>query len=962
MGHYKIFIFASVLLAVLSHQKTFVKGQGSLQIDPADGFAQLRNSKNPASVSNADPKPVSNKKHVGPMDDQTLEWRLPREVIPTEYRVSISPVIDEGQTEVAEQWFVPGTSEISVTAQRTTSNIVMHSKNITIHSTTVSQGATNIPVINEVSGDHDFLNISLGAALQQGQTYTISLTFTSYITEDLNGLYRSSYINPDTGDRVWLATTQFEALHARQMMPCFDEPALKSVFHFRIARMEKYISLFNTESTDVSPGPATGWVWETYAPTVKMSTYLLALIVSEFTYAEAPGDVFPGHIVRTYAPEHYIRDQGGVYAAANAEKILKYFSDYFTKEYPLSKMDSAAVPDFYFGAMENYGLNIYRESALLVFPDWTLESERWSISSVLAHELAHQWFGNLVSPAWWTHIWLNEGFATYFAAVGSQHTNPEYEPMKRFLNDALQRSMEFAANPAYAHSVKIDEQDWITKWSMDWFDRMAYEQAGSLIRMMDGFLSTPVLTGGLKTYLNRLEYSAAQQDDLFQDLTIMAQAASKLPTNVTMKDIMDTWTLKAGFPLVRVSRASSNRVYVSQEKFTNNAGAVSVPNEQENDLWYIPVSIATQSSPNFEPQAEEWLEKNVAMTSWEINAEQWIILNAGATGYYRVLYDLPLTNLIRAQLDSDHTVIDSLTRSQLLDDYFTLAYQQYQSLGTALGLTNYLANEEEIIVWNAVLKHLRTPLNLFQSSGNYANLRDYLLPKIKGALNRTGGVEAEFAERAGMPILRHQQFLDWACAMEDEECQNSAVRRVTEWMTTPTNNSIPRDFHQIIYCNAVAKGGDDIFNFILERYLETSTTRIQQGYLLNGLGCATDLGSVGRLIEGSITPDFFRTNAEGSTVLQRLATRPISRSEVLRFVRENATEIVNHFGSATPIASVFTSAASYSSTSADLENLETIATELADVVEPVQATITAALNTVRQNIAWMTEFAGSFNG
>lgn len=177
---------------------------------------------------------------------------------------------------------------------------------------------------------------------------------------------------------------------------------------------------------------------------------------------------------------------------------------------------------------------------------------------------AHQWFGNLVSPAWWTHIWLNEGFATFFAAIGAEHTNPEFEPRKRFLNDAVQRSMEHAADPAIAHSVKIGEIEWIFKGAMEWFDRMAYDQASSLIRMMDGFISSSLFTAGLKIYLSRLEYGAAQQDDLFRDLNTMAHAGEKIPAHLTMKAIMDTWTLKAGFPLVRVSKASSTRIYVSQ--------------------------------------------------------------------------------------------------------------------------------------------------------------------------------------------------------------------------------------------------------------------------------------------------------------------------------------------------------------------------------------------------------------
>ncbi|CAL8072264.1 unnamed protein product [Orchesella dallaii] len=781
-------------------------------------------------------------------DEKTVpKHRLPKSVIPRKYSLTIVPILDAGFEDVlGRQWEAPGHVVVDVVAAKVTKTIILHAKNITIHNVTITHNSEEISVRNiSLHERFSFMKIHLNQHLTPGDPYTINITFTSYVSEVLNGLFRSSYINQETEEQEWFAATHMEALHARQMFPCFDEPNLKAAIEAKVGRREDYVALFNTESTgNETMQDVDGWVWETFAPTVPMSTYLTALIVAKFQYSEAPGKLLPETRVRTYAPPHYIKQGAAVYPTQAAERILSTYGDYFKEKYPMKKFDCVAVPAFLYGAMENYGLSIFRETLLLHFNHST-ESQRYIVTNVIAHELGHQWFGNLVSPEWWTNLWLSEGLTKFLEYIGLNATIPEFQPWDIFISESLQLGLRLDSDSRTSHSLKIDEDAWLMKNEMEWFDDIAYKKGGSLIRMVQGFLSEPVMRKGLSRYLSRMKYKAAVQDDLFADCDKEGQLAHKLPDNTTMKEVMSGWTLQAGFPLLKVSLQGASNVTVTQEKYLTSGGA----GNEKKVKWFIPVSVATTRFPNFDPEPEFWMRDNETTVSIRLPANSWIILNAGNTGFYRVLYDDELTNRITNQLMEFPERIHKYSRAQLMDDYFNSAWNRYISVKTALNLTRYMKDhaETEQVVWTSLLAMLKTAFRLFkESEEEFTPLQKYMLPRIEKAIQATGGYDAVNINSTGMPVLRHAQLLDWACNLNSRGCIQHALELVKSWKNTG-QLTIPRDFRTVIFSTAVASDSSgEMFEFFKEQYKNGESVGGLKDQILTALSNTQDPGRIKR--------------------------------------------------------------------------------------------------------------------
>lgn len=294
-----------------------------------------------------------------------------------------------------------------------------------------------------------------------------------------------------------------------------------------------------------------------------------------------------------------------------------------------------------------------------------------------------------MTPKWWTHLWLSEGLTKFTEYIGLNATVPEFHPWDIFVSESLQLGLRLDADQRISHSLKIDEDSWPMKGEMDWFDDIAYKKGGSLIRMMQGFLTEPILKKGLSRYLARLKYQAAVQDDLFMDCDKEAQLAHKLPENTTLKHVMSGWTLQSGFPLLMVkiegtsgSKGALNKIRVSQEKYvaSRSQRMEEAQSTARKPRWYIPVSVATSRHPNFDPQPEFWIRNNETSVEVTLPVNSWVILNAGTTGFYRVLYDEELSNRITDQLIEHPFKIDRLARSQLMDDYFNAVWNSKQTL------------------------------------------------------------------------------------------------------------------------------------------------------------------------------------------------------------------------------------------------------------------------------------------
>ncbi len=357
-------------------------------------------------------------------DASSNPHRLPSFVVPSHYRISLEPDL--------EKFTFSGTVEIEVEIGQSTDNIQINSADLEISSAWVQDGVGSKIEASNVEHDEDMerATISFGSDLPAGP-YTLNAVFTGILNDQLHGFYRSTFTDDD-GVSHTIATTQFESAHARRAFPCFDEPAFKASYGVTLVVPEDQFAVSNGPTlSDENLGDGRRKI--VFEDTMVMSTYLVAFIVGPFE-ATAPVDVdgVPLRIVHPIGKGH-LTD----YALEAGAFALKFFSDYYGIPYPGQKLDMVAVPDFAFGAMENLGCITYREVLLLVDKDRSTEPELLRVADVIAHEIAHMWFGDLVTMEWWNGIWLNEAFATFMATMCSDHFNADWGRWNQF---SLERS------------------------------------------------------------------------------------------------------------------------------------------------------------------------------------------------------------------------------------------------------------------------------------------------------------------------------------------------------------------------------------------------------------------------------------------------------------------------------------------------------------------------------------------
>ncbi|ROT77110.1 putative aminopeptidase N [Penaeus vannamei] len=441
-----------------------------------------------------------------------------------------------------------GYMEVEMEVLEPTSNITLHmadiiTKNDTIKVYAPGQEKGRGEGIKNHEYDHDrqFYIAHLKNELQKGRKYVLSMEFLGYLNDKLHGFYRSTYMDA-AGNTRNVAVTQFQATDARRAFPCFDEPAQKATFEIHLARESWMTTLSNMPIAETVPITGQeGWVWDRYEKSVPMSTYLVAFVVSDFVQVNTT--VNDSVVLRVWARREAI-DQAE-YALKVGPKILSFFEEYFGLPFPLPKMDMVALPDFFAGAMENWGLITSKENYLMYNPEVSTPQTRAFITEVISHELAHQWFGNLVTPVWWDDLWLNEGFATYINFLGIDHAEPSWKVMETSLVERVHRVFGLdSLESSHKISIPVDHPDEI----FEVFDGISYEKGASIIRMMTHYLTEATFRKGLTSYLKALSYKNAVKNDLWKYLTLAAHEDSILPQDVTVKMIMDTWTLQMGYP------------------------------------------------------------------------------------------------------------------------------------------------------------------------------------------------------------------------------------------------------------------------------------------------------------------------------------------------------------------------------------------------------------------------------
>jgi aminopeptidase N len=532
--------------------------------------------------------------------------------------------------------------------------------------------------VSDVSYDEGRQRVTLSFPdeVAAGAKSVLEINYSGVMNNVMAGFYRSRYKPtvpaassvPQDDEYSYMFSTQFESCDARRAVPCFDEPNLKATFDFEIEIPHDQTALSNMPEKDVKQGK-NGRKVVSFEKTPVMSTYLLSWAFGDFEYVEDftkrnyHGKNLP---VRVYTTRG-LKEQGR-FGLENAVKIIDYFSEIFKIDYPLPKADLLAVHEFSHGAMENWGLVTYRTTAILF--DETTSDPRYKnrVAYVVAHELAHQWFGDLVTMDWWSELWLNEGFATWVGWFAIDHFYPQWDIWAQFVTEASQTAFQLDALRS-SHPIEVPVKNALEIDQI--FDAISYLKGSSVIRMLSGHLGVQVFLDGVSDYLKAHAYGNATTNDLWAALS---QASGK-----DVNTFMDTWIRKIGFPVVTAAE-EPGQIGLRQSRFLSTGD---VRAEEDETLWWIPLGL--KQTKTSEPSVEALTSKEETVRNVD---ETFYKLNTDLNGFYRTNY--PPERL--AKLGKARDKLSSQDRIGLVGDAAALAIS---GEGTTAGLLTLCAEFKE---------------------------------------------------------------------------------------------------------------------------------------------------------------------------------------------------------------------------------------------------------------------------
>jgi aminopeptidase N len=529
-----------------------------------------------------------------------LAQRLPTNVTPQHYTLTLEP-------NLADATFT-GKEEIDVTLAQPATSITLNAAQITFQSVSVAANGKN--QIAKVSEDKakEQATFQVANEIPAGKA-TIKIAYTGILNDQLRGFYLSK-----TAKRKY-AVTQFEPTDARRAFPSFDEPAMKATFSTTLIVDKGDTAISNTNVISDKSGPTADKHTVRFAPTPKMSTYLTAFLVGDFQCVSGSSDDVP---IRVCAPPDQV--QMGDYALHASEFFLHYYDNYFGIKYPMPKLDMIAIPDFEAGAMENFGAITYRETALLVDTKTASIGAMKNVATDVAHEMAHQWFGDMVTMEWWNNLWLNEGFATWMESKAVAAWKPEWQIPQ---DDAL--SMDGILNYDAGKVTRAIRANADTPGEInEMFNGITYQKGGAVLAMTENYEGKEVFRRGVYAYLEAHKYANATAQDFWNAQT---QTSGK-----PIDKVMDSFIAEPGVPLLTFTAPSNGSTSVNQERFYLSPDMKAT----QQQTWTVPVCFKNGSSPDSAPQCELL---SAAQQTLSIPASEIFFANANDSGYYRTQYD-----------------------------------------------------------------------------------------------------------------------------------------------------------------------------------------------------------------------------------------------------------------------------------------------------------------------------------
>lgn len=730
---------------------------------------------------------------------------LPTNVVPKHYDVSLEPDFDKFTFE--------GKVSIDLDVAEDSTSISLNTVDLKIHTTTVHADGTLITDAPSLSYDADTqtTTIDLGKTLTKGQKVQLIHTYTGELNDKMAGFYRSK-----TRDGKYLAVTQFEATDARRALPCFDEPALKAEFTVTLIADQGLTCLSNMDVASTSAvdsktgGGRKNMVKFNRSP--RMSTYLLAFIVGELKSIST--DKFRLPIKVWMTPEQNEAD--GQFALEVAAKTLAFYEKAFQAPYPLPKMDMVAIPDFAAGAMENWGLVTYRIVDLLFDQKTSGAASRERVAEVVQHELAHQWFGNLVTMDFWDGLWLNEGFATWMSWYSCNEFYPEWKVWETFVIDTLQGALGLdGLRSSHPVEVPVHRAEDINQI----FDSISYSKGSAVLRMISKYIGEETFIDGVRKYVKKHAWGNTQTGDLWAALS---EASGK-----DVSHVMDIWTKKVGYPVITVTEnASDSSITVKQNRFLRTGD---VKPEEDEVLFPVILGLRTKDGVNEElmlTEREQTFKLSGGLDFYKLNADHSALFR---TNYFPER----LSKLGEAARNGRLTVED---RAGMIADAGVLAASGYGKTSGILSLLESFNTESQFVVWNEILTRVNAVRMTwtFEDQAVKDALKAFQLTLCSSKAHELGW---EFEENEDHILSQFKSLMFGSAGLAGDAKVLAAAREMFDKYKKGDHAAVHPNLRSSVFAMCVRDGDESDWQALLDRFHDAPTAD-ERNTCLRSLGRA----------------------------------------------------------------------------------------------------------------------------
>lgn len=668
---------------------------------------------------------------------------LPNGVAPIHYDICVKP-------DYVALTFV-GFMQIDMVVEEETDRIVLNAVDLDVTRALIVGRHGMVSQIRQKS-ENDELVLELNDALEPG-CFSLQMDYKGKINDGAEGLFAVKY-----GDKQAsiLLLTQFEAVAARRFMPCWDEPAIKATFSLSVVISRDDVAVSNMPVSSVA-NMEDNLQRVRFEPTPRMSTYLLFLAVGDLEHLSTKSGTTTISVVARRGSA-----ANGQFALDSAVKMIEYYNTYFDTPYPLPKLDLVAAPGAGgFSAMENWGAILYFETALLLDPQIATEIDRQRVHIVVAHEMAHQWFGNLVTMAWWDNLWLNEGFASWMENKATDHFHPEWLPWLQSEADrqrAMRQDAQHTTHPVVQPVPNGEQADQA-------FDDITYRKGQAVIRMLENYVGEQPFRDGVRSYMRRYAYSNTVTENFWDEIE---RASGK-----AIKQIADDFTSQPGLPLVQVEHEAGAG---GQTNVSLLQGQFRVDDEEGKHLmWHVPVLAAsTASITNTTVHVTYGDEKKDLSVAGKLPVK----VNIGHTAYYRTIYD-------KATLESIATSLAVLP----LADQLGLLYDTWASVEAGLNepptyfdMIQMVEVESDAVIWRQIVDTLTAIDLLCAGLNERAKFRAFASKRLASIFKKVGWQKAP-QEADNVAVLR--EALITALGRFDDTVAAAARQRFDRFVENP---------------------------------------------------------------------------------------------------------------------------------------------------------------------------------